>query len=69
MHRNASVAIRRAGRLLHLIILAPGMDPAGRQPDIARPGQSLEFGIAVDLNDALELRQMGDWALGLATPD
>jgi hypothetical protein len=39
---------------------------AARQPDIARPGQSPESGIAVDLNDALELRQMGDWALGPA---
>jgi hypothetical protein len=40
------------------------MRSAARQPDIARPGQSPESGIAVDLNDALELRQMGDWALG-----
>jgi hypothetical protein len=46
----------RPGRLLHLIKLAPGMRPAARQPDIARPGQSPESGIAVDQNDALELR-------------
>jgi hypothetical protein len=30
------------------------MGPAGRQPDIARPGQSFESSITVDLNDALE---------------
>jgi pimeloyl-ACP methyl ester carboxylesterase len=56
----------RAGRLLHIIEFAPRMGPAGRELDIAAGFEPLESGIAVDLNDAFELRQMGDWALGAA---
>lgn len=40
------------------------MDPARRELDIAAFSESIESGIAVDLNDAFELRQMGGGSFG-----
>src|SRR5258706_2754985 len=44
---------------MHLIELPPRVAPARRQLDIAAVAKPLEAGIAVDLKDAFEVRQMG----------
>lgn len=55
----------RAGRLMDLVELTPRMRPAGREPDIAAFAETIEPGIAVDLDHAFELGQMGGRPLGL----
>ncbi len=57
---------RRAGRLMHLVELAPRVGPAGCELDVAAVAEPIEAGITVDLNDALELGQMRSGTLGLA---
>ena len=48
---------------MHVVELAPRMSPAGREIDAA--AEPLEAGIAVDLQNAPELRKVGDRAFGL----
>ena len=49
---------RRVLGLGDVIELAPGMCPTGRQNDVATGGQTLEPGIAIDVQHALEVLQM-----------
>src|SRR5258706_14647343 len=49
---------------MHLIELPPRVAPARRQLDIAAVAKPLEAGIAVDLKDAFEVRQMGGGTFG-----
>ena len=57
---------RRIGRLRDLIELAPRMRPARSKDDIALDGQPLEAGVAVDVENALEVLKMRHRALGLS---
>lgn len=63
MRLSASAAMG-ARRLMHFVELAPRMGPARRQLDIAAGAKPLEAGIAVDLNDPFEPRQMSSGTLG-----
>jgi len=49
---------------VHLIELSPRVAPARRQLDIAAVAKPLEAGIAVDLKDAFEVRQMRGGTFG-----
>jgi hypothetical protein len=57
---------RRVGRLSHLIEASPCMAPACGEHDVAFLRQGLEAGIAVDMEHALEVLQMGSWTLSSA---
>jgi hypothetical protein len=56
----------RIGRLMHLIKLASRVSPARGQYDVARHGQPLEAGIAVDLQYPTEVLEMDGRPLRLA---
>src|SRR5215208_5483652 len=60
---------RRAGGLMDLVKASPAMRPAESEPDLTRRPvlqQALEAGIAVHLQHALELGQVGGRVLALA---
>jgi hypothetical protein len=49
-----------------LVEVTPDMRPAERQPDVAAVGEFAVTGIAVDLQDTLEVLQVGDGPLDFA---
>ena len=56
----------RAGRLVHVKELAPGVRPTGRQHDIAARGQPLEPGITINLQDAMKSFEVRGGSIRLA---
>jgi hypothetical protein len=57
---------RRAVGLMDLVELAPDMGPTGRERDRSIGGQPFEPGIAIDLEDTFEPREMGLRPIGPA---